>query len=122
MIVKRAGPKVTIVALSLVLFIVCSALSLKTSGYVLPFGWRAEKTTSTSLGDLNIPSGYVAVCDRDVVEHGFPFTAMMPFDNESGCNDQYNLTAVILDVLSALVVSVGVSWFVVKTSRKRFDK
>ena len=124
MAVKSLGPKITIIAMSLVLFlfIMFSAISLRTSGYVLPFGWSVENTATPYPNDLNAPSGYVGICDRILVKSGFPFTTLMPYDDQSGCNDQHNLTALTLDALTAMVMSVGVSWFVVTRAIKRHPK
>ena len=119
---KKIKSKIVFLVLSSLLFVIFAGLSLKTSGYALPFGWRVEKGTSASPDGYNIQSGYLGVCDRAAVDRGFPFTALMPYDDESDCYDQYNLVAIVLDVLIALIMSIGISWLVLNSKEKIHKK
>lgn len=108
--------KIAILTLCFIVFVTFVGLSLKTSGgYALPFGWSVDKSSFAPPASLNIPPDNIAVCDRTAVERGFPFTVVMPHDDESDCYDQNNLTALILDILAAMTISVGIGWFIIQS-------
>lgn len=102
--------------ISFVFFVTYIGISLNASGYVLPFGWRpsAQKFVPPDA----YPGNY-AICDRDLIEKGFPLTFVRPYEDASDCTDQYNDLAIAFNVLLALAVSLSTSWVLFKTIGKK---
>ena len=119
---KKTKSRIFIVVLCFILLQICIGVSFKTSGYVLPIGWKHIGQDVVYPDGLSVPSTNIVICDRMLVENGFPFTYDMPYDDVSDCSNQYNRLAIVLDLLIALIVSVGISETIVKAANKRHGR
>ena len=116
---KKTKSRIALLALSIILFVACLSVSLNVSGYVLPVGWK-QSTQKVTLPDAY--AGNYAICDRALIEKGFPLTFVRPYDDASDCTDQFNGIAIVFDAIVALVVSLGIGLLIIKASTRISNK
>lgn len=90
---------------------VINLAALKEHGYTASFGWQTPGA-STAPGE----------CDRRLVKKGFPFTTIKPADpadDPSGCLDDKNVVASMMNVAVCFVAAGIISVALVEGLRDR---